>query len=119
MRLLLDNLPSSLRDRKDVFSRCFAAFGRCRRIHEILLFGSHARGEASADSDVDLCIIADDAEQQLRAARDFRRAIRWIRPKPPLTLLPITPQRLDEKKQRNDHFFATVLQEGICLAKED
>ena len=36
-----------------------------------------------------------------------------------LTLIPITPLRLEEKKERKDHFFATVIQEGLLLASEN
>ena len=50
---------------------------------------------------------------------DFRRAISYIRGKPPLTLIPITTQRLWEKQAIHDPFFQTVLQEGIPLAEED
>lgn len=90
-----------------------------RRVRAVYLFGSHARGEARPDSDVDLCIVADGAERQLATAADFRRQIREIRPKPSFTLLPITPERLQEKKACADHFFQTILQEGVLLATEN
>ena len=53
------------------------------------------------------------------AARRLRRAIREIKPKPAFTLIPITPERLAEKKRDNDHFFKTVLEEGVLVASED
>jgi hypothetical protein len=40
-------------------------------------------------------------------------------PCPAFTLLPITPQRLAEKRARKDHFFATVMEEGVILASEN
>ena len=116
---MLDKLPRSLHAERDTLRRCFEAFGRTRPIRQIMLFGSHARGESGPSSDVDLCIVADNAERQFDTARDFRRAIRGIRPKPPFTLVPISPARLAEKQACGDHFFATVLKEGICLAEED
>ena len=82
----------------------------------VYLFGSHARGEARSDSDLDLCLVAEDASEQLKAAQRCRRAIRNIRPKPAFTLVPISPQRLEEKKSAGDFFFATVLKEGVLLA---
>ena len=62
--------------------------------------GSHARGEAGPDSDVDLCLVAEGAERQLDAARRFREALGDVWPCPAFTLLPITPQRLAEKRAR-------------------
>ena len=82
----------------------------------VYLFGSHARGEARPDSDVDLCLVAEGAERQIETAQRYRRAISEIRPKPSFTLVPIAPKRLDEKKAIGDHFFQTVLGEGVLLA---
>ena len=52
--------------------------GQVRRVRTVYLFGSHARGEARPDSDVDLCIVADGAEEQFQTATEFRRAM-WLR----------------------------------------
>ena len=75
--------------------------------------------EPGPDSDVDLCIVADGAIEQLKAARAFRRAMRPIRPKPAFTLVPIAARRLEEKRSSGDFFFATVLREGVLLAAEN
>jgi hypothetical protein len=45
--------------------------------------------------------------------------MRPIRPKPAFTLVPIAPERLEEKKATKDFFFAAVLQEGVLLATEN
>ena len=92
---------------------------RAMPLRAVYLFGSHARGEARRDSDIDLCIVADGATEQLKAARTFRRALRPIRPKPAFTLVPIAGQRLAEKKANGDFFFSTVFREGILLAAEN
>jgi predicted nucleotidyltransferase len=119
MKLLLDRLPEGLRGQRQTLADCLEAMDRVMPLRAVYLFGSHARGEAKAESDVDLCIVAEGAERQLEAARKFREAIWDVWPRPALTLVPITPQRLAEKKARNDHFFATVLQEGLLLASEN
>ena len=75
--------------------------------------------EGRSNSDVDLWLVAEGAERQLEAARRFREAMEDVWPCPAFTLLPITPQRLAEKRARNDHFFATVMQEGVVLVSEN
>jgi len=119
VKLLLDRLPASLRGKRDLLAQCLSALGRVRRVHTVYLFGSHARGDARPDSDVDLCIVADGAEQQLQTATEFRTALWSLRPDLSFTLLPITPDRLKEKQASGDHFFQTVLSEGVVIAQED
>src|SRR6266702_8942796 len=115
----MDNLPTSLRSQGPILANCLEAMDRVMPLRAVYLFGSYARGEARPDSDVDLCIVADGAERQLEAARKFREANWDVWPRPALTLIPITPLRLEEKKERKDHFFATVIQEGLLLASEN
>jgi predicted nucleotidyltransferase len=119
LKVLMDNLPASLREQREVLAKCLAAMDRALPLKAVYLFGSHARGEARAGSDVDLCLVAEGAGQQLKAARQFRRAMREIRPKPPFTLVPIAPQRLAQKQAVGDHFFHTILKEGVLLAATD
>ena len=113
---MLENLPPSLRDQADTLRKCLEAFERVMPLQAVYLFGSHARGEARPDSDVDLCIVSEGAKEQFAAAASLRRATRDIRPKPAFTLIPIAPARLLEKQRRGDHFFQTVLREGVKLA---
>ena len=119
MKVLTKNIPEMLQEKNDTLARCLQAFDKSQHVRKIYLFGSFARGDARPDSDVDLCIVSDEANHQLDSARKFRRSIRTIRPKPSFTLIPITPSRLAEKKKINDHFFATIFKEGILIAKED
>lgn len=119
MKLLLDNLPASLGHQRDCLRRCLETMNTVMPLKSVYLFGSHARGEARPDSDVDLCLVAEGAIAQIKAAQAFRRAMRSIRPKPAFTLVPIAPERLEEKKAMKDFFFATVLREGVLLATEN
>ena len=116
MKLLLDNLPASLRDQRETLARCLEAMNQALPLRAVYLFGSHARGEARPDSDVDLCLVAEGATEQLKAAQQFRVAISDIRPKPAFTLVPIAPGRLEEKRIGGDYFYQTVLREGVLLA---
>lgn len=119
MKLLLDNLPPALQSQRESLARCLEAMGRVALVRAVYLFGSYARGDARPDSDVDLCIVADGAERQIETAQRFRRAMREIRPKPAFTLVPIAPGRLEEKRAVGDHFFHTVLTEGVLLATQN
>ncbi len=119
MKLLLENLPPSLAPQRETLARCLEAMNSAMPFREVWLFGSHARGEARADSDVDLCIVAEGAERQLAAAQRFSSAMWEIPSKPSFTLVPIAPARLEEKKAIDDHFFGTVLTEGRLLAAQD
>lgn len=119
VKLLFENLPSSLAPQRDTLARCLEAMNRVMPLRAVYLFGSHARGEARPDSDVDLCLVADGAERQLKAAQAFRVAMRPIAAKPSFTLVPIAPARLAEKRAVGDYFFATVLKEGVLLATQN
>lgn len=119
VKLLLDNLPAGLQSQREPLAKCLEAIGRVARVRAVYLFGSHARGEACPASDVDLCIVADGAERQLETAARFREAIWDVWPRPAFTLIPITPARLAEKQSTRDHFFTTVLKEGVLLAAQD
>jgi len=98
VKLLLENLPASLQDQRETLAKCLEAMNQALPLHAVYLFGSHARGEARPDSDVDLCLVADGATEQLKAAQKFREAIWDIWPCPAFTLIPNTPPRLKEKK---------------------
>ena len=119
MKLLLENLPPSLAPQRETLSRCLEAMNRVMPLREVYLFGSHARGEARPDSDVDLCVVSEGAGRQLEAAQQFCRVMRAIPAKPSFTLVPISPERLGEKKASGDYFFRTVLKEGVLLAAQD
>jgi predicted nucleotidyltransferase len=119
VKLLLENLPPSLMPQREILRQCLEAMDAALPLRQVILFGSHARGEARPDSDVDLCLVADGAERQLEAAQKFREAIWDVWPRPSLTLVPITPARLREKYFVGDFFFGTVRKEGVLLASEN
>jgi len=118
VKLRLENLPPGLQSQRQTLADCLEAMNRVMPLQAVYLFGSHARGEARADSDVDLCIVADGAERQLEAARKFREALWDVWPRPALTLIPITPHRLAEKRERKDFFSARFYRKGFCLPRK-
>jgi len=119
VKLLLENLPASLIPQRETLRRCLEAMDAALPIQQIILFGSHARGDARPDSDIDLCLVAEGATRQFDAARQWRTAMSPLRPFLAFSLIPITPQRLAEKRARGDFFFQTVIEEGVALAAQD
>ena len=117
--MALERLPPSLTPLRETLARCLEAMNHVMPLRAVYLFGSHARGDARPDSDVDLCLVADGAENQLAAAQQFRRAMRPIQGKPSFTLVPIAPARLAEKKAIGDFFFQSILDEGVILATQN
>lgn len=119
MKLALENLPPSLAPQREALARCLEAMHHALPLRAVYLFGSHARGDARPDSDVDLCLVADNAGRQLHASARYSDAIWDVLPRPSLTLIPITPDRLAEKRASGDPFYRTILEEGVLLASED
>ncbi len=119
MKLHLENLPPSLQGQRETLACCLEAMDRVMPLRAVYLFGSHVRGEARPDSDVDLCLVSDGAERQSKAAQKFSAAIWNIWPHPDFSLVPITPNRLAEKKAIGDFFYHAVLTEGVQIAAEN
>ena len=119
MKLHLENLPASLVPQRETLARCLEAMNRALPLREVWLFGSHARGDARPDSDVDLCLVAEGAERQSEAIRRFSAAMWDVWPCPPFSLVPIAPARLAEKRESGDFFYATIFSEGVLLAAEN
>jgi len=69
-------------------------------VEEILLFGSVARGDFAEDSDIDLVVVSRGWEKYPLEERlaILYRLWRWERD---ATLIPLTPEELEEKKEKS------------------
>jgi len=84
--------------------------GQAAGAERVILFGSHARGTASDDSDVDFLIVA---ESDLPRHKRSRALYRSIRPHPfAMDLLVYTPQEIEKGARSAVSFVSTVLKEG-------
>lgn len=81
----------------------------------VILFGSHARGEATAESDVDLLVVLETDEEPAEACVRVRRAARQARRGVPLDVLVYTPDELDARLAAGDPLLRHILREGVVL----
>ena len=80
---------------------------------KIILFGSHARGDAGPDSDLDLLIIAPSDQPRGRRLKPVYRALRGLTT--PKDLLWWTPQEVDQWQDAPGHVIRHALREGKTL----
>ena len=99
--------------RRDIKEWC-TTVAREFRPERILLFGSHARGTPTDDSDVDVLVVM----RLPRGRRDVRQAatIRDRVPAPfPMDLLVRSPEQIARRLAQGDSFVAEVLRHGRLM----
>ena len=79
---------------------------------KVILFGSYADGSQTEDSDVDLLVVMEAAEQPLHAAARIAAAIDHPFP---LDIVVWTPARLNESLERKGAFVTGVMEQGVVL----
>ena len=90
--------------------RVAALLGRAANAERVVLFGSHARGDAGENSDVDFMIIADS---QLPRFKRSRQLYKLIRPHPfAMDLLVYTPEEVEKGSKSPVSFVSMVVKEG-------
>ena len=86
-----------------------------RRFHpeRVVLFGSHARGENTPDSDVDLLVVMRHAERKgFQMASKIRMQIRYPFP---MDVLVRTPEEVEERIALGDCFMKDICEQGMVL----
>lgn len=80
---------------------------------KIILFGSHARGDFGADSDLDLLVIVPGVKHARRESIRVRGALRGLLA--PVDIVIATPEQI--KRLRNTHglVYQSALREGKVL----
>lgn len=80
---------------------------------KIILFGSHAYGEPTKDSDVDLLVVMRSRKRPVERAIEVSRSIRFY---PfPMDILVRTPREIRHRTQMGDPFFQEVIRRGKIL----
>ncbi len=78
----------------------------------VILFGSHASGGATPDSDVDILVVMDFKSRPHQQAFEIRRTIKRSFP---LDLLVRRPADIDRRLRLGDFFIKEIMQEGKVL----
>ncbi|HAK46366.1 MAG TPA: DNA polymerase III subunit beta [Spirochaeta sp.] len=82
--------------------------------NEIFLYGSHAWGEPTKDSDVDLCIVLKKSDKsQADRIRDGLRILQGIRI--PIDLLVLTEDEIKERKEHPSTLIFKIINHGKKL----
>ena len=86
--------------------------GREFRAEKVILFGSHAQGAATGDSDVDLLVILPFEGKSVRQSVAMRMR---LRPDFPVDLDVRTPKNVRERLAMGDGFMRDILEHGKVL----
>ena len=82
------------------------------RPEKVILFGSHAYGTPSEDSDVDLLVIMEHRSSGVAQAIEI---VRRVRSRIPVDLVVRTPREMHQRLQWNDYFLKEVVKRGEVL----
>ena len=80
---------------------------------QIILFGSHARGEAHRHSDIDLLVVFAECADKREAAIEIRRALKDM--PVPKDIVVSTPDELEHKRDWVGSVLRYAQQEGVIL----
>ena len=80
---------------------------------QIILFGSHVRGEASPDSDLDLLVIVKGVTHPRQESTRIRRALRGLLV--PIDVIVATPEQIARYRDTIGLIYQPALREGRVL----
>ena len=80
---------------------------------QIILFGSHATGNAGPESDVDLLVIEENIETPRRESVRLRSALRGLLV--PVDVLVATPQQIERYRNAIGLIYHSILREGRVI----
>jgi predicted nucleotidyltransferase len=85
------------------------------RLKGLYLFGSHARGDAEPDSDVDVAVVLDDYEYESTELRTMSSVLNRLSDRYDI-LLAAVPVRHDDWERRLSALLLNVRREGVAVS---
>lgn len=82
---------------------------------KIILFGSAARGDYHANSDIDLLIIKQSNKKKAYRIKEIFKSLRNVTRKYPLDPIVYTPSEIKERLSLGDYFIKRIMTEGETL----
>jgi len=82
---------------------------------KVILFGSHAWGEPTDDSDIDLLIVKETSDRFIDRWVEVRQLIADPKRRIPVEPIVMTPDELDRRLTRGDQFFERIVRNGKLL----
>ena len=83
---------------------------------QVILFGSYARGKATADSDVDLLVIGPFKGRNADKSVEIRMK---LRPQFPVDIIIRTAEKVRQRVKMGDCFMREILEKGKVLYEAD
>lgn len=91
------------------------ALRRELQAQQVILFGSHARGEATTESDIDLLVIAPIPGNFYQRMTQARKALRPFRQGKAITPIVPTPEEFERLLREGNAFILSVIHEGVVI----
>lgn len=82
---------------------------------KVILFGSHAWGQPTEDSDIDLLIVKETSERFIDRWTSVRELIADPARRIPVQPIVVTPEELHRRIARGDQFFREIVDRGKIL----
>lgn len=80
---------------------------------EIILYGSYAKGEETADSDIDILVISETKERFYERQATVKRLIRDLKKKMAVSPIVLTPSEVERRLRMNDVFIKEIMDTGV------
>lgn len=80
---------------------------------QIIIFGSHASGKKTPDSDLDILVVLDEGSATRTESMRIRRALRRLMY--PIDIIVSTPQQLARYRNTPGMIYQSALNEGIVI----
>ena len=100
---------------RDICTSMIKVFGE--KLDQIILYGSYARGDYDAESDIDIAVIADGTDEELSMYRRnlVKETSRFLRQYDKLVSLHEIPLERYNKYKEDYPFYRNIYPEGVTL----